>query len=109
MRGRGVSHLQSAFISSPVHVSNNCLQVGMSSVRDSSTASSPPPWARTCLTWVSIARPAGSAAQSMVYVHVSCLYEVYPTRATDRERRHLRRSPHDRGGLSAYAPYLKRA
>ena len=45
---------QSAFMSAPVDISINCLNVPRWSASDTSSAPSPPPWARTCVTWVSM-------------------------------------------------------
>jgi hypothetical protein len=45
---------QSAFMSAPVDISINCLKVPRWSASDTGSAPSPPPWARTCVTWVSM-------------------------------------------------------
>jgi hypothetical protein len=45
---------QSAFMSAPVDISINCLKVPRWSASDTSSTPSPPPWARTCVTWVSM-------------------------------------------------------
>src|SRR5258706_773578 len=40
----------------PVQVSNNCVNVPIEAASDMRKSSSPPPWARTCLTCVSMRR-----------------------------------------------------
>jgi hypothetical protein len=45
---------QSAFISASVDISINCLKVPRWSASDTSSTPSPPPWAKTCVTWVSM-------------------------------------------------------
>jgi hypothetical protein len=42
------------FMSASVDIAINCLKVPRWSASDTSSTPSPPPWARTCVTWVSM-------------------------------------------------------